>query len=105
MTGAARIGCCVPFCRRTIGAAKLAPNSEWVCGKHWPLVPKRLKRHKRLIAKLIHREMHKHPLFNEYWKMPPGSRARIRAYHLWTIDAAVWERCKRAAIEAAGGIG
>lgn len=38
-----RIGCCVPFCRRTTKREGcFADAEEYVCGRHWPLVPKRV---------------------------------------------------------------
>ncbi len=46
-----RLGCCVPFCRRTTRRVEFA---EWICGNHWRLVGKpqrqaygRLMRHWR----------------------------------------------------------
>lgn len=42
-----RVSCCVPFCQRTRGDRKgdpLFPGMEWICGPHWRLVDKRIKR-------------------------------------------------------------
>lgn len=39
-----RLSCCIPGCRRTTKAGHLR---EWLCSKHWALVPKRLKHLKR----------------------------------------------------------
>lgn len=36
-----RLSCLVPGCRRT---CKPLPYREWICGKHWPLVPKQFRR-------------------------------------------------------------
>lgn len=42
-----RLHCIVPSCRRTCDPSRF-PNgqayNEWICGKHWSLVPKRLRR-------------------------------------------------------------
>jgi len=102
-----RLNCCVPFCRRTRGIRKGETElpSEWICGPHWAAVPKSVKRRKRLNARFIRREILRQPLVCEYWKLPPGSPARIKAFHMWGVAEALWQRCKRAAIEAAGGIG
>lgn len=35
-----RIRCLVPFCRRTTAAGRF---SEWVCGRHWRQVSRRLR--------------------------------------------------------------
>ena len=36
-----RIGCCIPFCRRT---AEARPETlEWICPKHWATTSKRLR--------------------------------------------------------------
>lgn len=37
-----RITCCVPGCRRTIKAG--GDFTQWVCGKHWPAVPKSMRK-------------------------------------------------------------
>lgn len=36
-----RTPCLIPGCRRTIKAQP--PATEWVCGQHWRLVPKRMR--------------------------------------------------------------
>lgn len=34
-----RIGCCIPFCRRTTSNARFVRGPEWICAKHWGLAP------------------------------------------------------------------
>ena len=76
-----RVACLVPFCRRTRGDRKgeapLQPDAEWICGEHWRAVPRRLK---AIRARAERR----------------GKSAEARRR--------LWAACKRAAIEAAGGI-
>jgi hypothetical protein len=74
-----RLGCCVPFCRRTTARAEF---DEWICGKHWQMVSKDRRR-------------------------AYGRRTRQwRRYY--TVDDAVmarlWAALKREAIERAAGI-
>ena len=38
-----RTPCCIPYCNRTTDELAVR-GREWICGKHWPLVPKNLKR-------------------------------------------------------------
>lgn len=92
-----RIHCLVPGCRRTCKAD--GTFREWICGKHWSGVPKRLRRRKNLVSRMIRREAARNPLFREYWRMSPGSPERIKATRIWRLSDAIWERCKRAAIE------
>lgn len=68
-----RVPCVVPFCRRTTKAGNFR---EWICGKHWRPVSRRLKWLKRTAKR----------------------RGR------YDIAARTWERCKRQAIERAAGI-
>ncbi len=42
-----RMGCCMPFCRRTVSRDK--GYKEWLCPNHWRMVPKRLKWLKRRV--------------------------------------------------------
>lgn len=76
-----RIVCCVPFCRRTTRNDK--GYSEWICGKHWPLVPRHLKRRKRQAERIAKR----------------GDRPAA-----WRLAGLIWQRCKREAIERAMGL-
>ncbi|ELT47401.1 hypothetical protein D584_19913 [Brucella intermedia M86] len=79
-----RIQCCVPFCRRTIAADKLPPeHNEWLCIKHWPLVPASLRHRKRRAERIARRK---------------------QTEAAWRLASALWQRCKRAAIERAGGL-
>lgn len=81
-----RITCCVPFCRGTRGLRKADAGimpEEWICSKHWKLVPARLKR-LRSAARRVGR--------------------KGQAERTYKIDGWLWRECKRAAIEAAGGL-
>jgi len=74
-----RLPCEVPGCNRTVGRAEIDPlDDEAICGKHWRLVPRALKRvharHKREFRK-----------FGFYPR--PSAAARI------------WDRCLRIASE------
>lgn len=99
-----RLPCCVPFCRRTIAAEKIAPNTEWICGRHWPLVSRKLKAEYRLAKRRARRILARRPIYREYWKLPPGSPERLRAVSMWRRLEAIWERCKAQAIERAAGL-
>lgn len=79
-----RSGCCVPFCRRTSTLFR----DEWICGEHWRLVDRDLK---RLRTRLLIR-----------FKRRPQTMAVRRAW--LRIEQATWRRMKRQAIERATGI-
>lgn len=95
-----RIACCVPFCRRTTGK----PFKEWICARHWSVVPRSLRAEltaaKRQAKKITARK----PLHREWWKYPAGSADRLSALGMWRRLDRIWDRCKTAAIETAGGI-
>lgn len=103
-----RIPCVVPFCRRskkaTLGVTYFTDTPEWICGDHWRLVPKKARDVKNRSARELRREIGRNPLVAEYWKMPPGSPERLKAVRLWRVHDRIWNRCKRIAIERAGGI-
>lgn len=80
-----RISCCVPFCRRTIAIERLLPDNEWLCAEHWRAVPRQLK---AVRARLRRRR----------------KRLGHQTSVMRGIDARSWELCKRAAIEAVGGL-
>jgi hypothetical protein len=74
-----RIRCVVPHCACTRGDRKnspVAPGMEFICRKHWALVPKAWKRRRRLFARRQRRD----------------------------LEAKMWDRMKRIAIERAVGI-
>jgi hypothetical protein len=91
-----RLGCCVPFCRRTTKR----DCSEWVCGPHWAAVPTLLKKRKYKLFRLYKRRFGT----NGYWAYPAGSPNRLLAVRLERLCEKAWKRCKRAAIETAAGI-
>lgn len=81
----ARIGCCIPFCRRTRknpGADGIYAT-EWICGPHWIAVP---KERRRVYGRL-----------KRAWRRFHFEADGIRS-------ARIWLRLKRQAIEAAVGI-
>lgn len=85
MTAAARIQCCIPFCRRTRGGRKgdpLRDGSEWICGEHWRLVPRRQRQ-----------------AYGRYAR-------EWRRFGAWEPAAArLWRWIKRRATERAMGVG
>lgn len=112
-----RIHCCVPFCENSRPNDNSYP--EWICAEHYRAVPRRLRAFKARVQKAydtakvqceaIRQEN------DDYAREHPGRahmdivtrlsvvsrrRQRKQAQLLRT-----WERCKVAAIEAAGGIG
>lgn len=76
-----RIRCCVPYCRRTTGK----PVGEWICGNHWPLIPKDRRRAWGRLKRL--------------WRRLPQNVVLSSR-----LDV-VWENLKRTAIDRAAGIG
>lgn len=95
-----RIPCIVPFCRCTADAAKVAPNTEIICQKHWRLVPaqtkaryRTVKRRATKIWKLINRDKR---VFR-----PGADTAYFRAQD---SVGKCWRQIKREAIERAAGI-
>lgn len=87
MTAPDRIPCCVPFCKRTASRAKFPEAAEIICGKHYrlasPVLRQRLSKLRRRAAR--------------YSDIRKIKRAEI-------LDAWLWERIKRQAIERAVGI-
>jgi hypothetical protein len=82
-----RLRCLVPFCRRTRGDRKgdpIGPGDEWVCGPHWSVTDRALRR-----------------LY---------SLCRRRTRRGWTdrdwrgLQVGLWHRLKRQATERAVGL-
>lgn len=93
-----RLSCCVPHCRRT----RKNPDGykAWICGKHWQLVPKHLRRRDRKLVRRYVRRFGRNP----FWHFPGGSPERIEAVRLTRLCEKSWEACKKKAIEGAAGI-
>ncbi|MEW9304496.1 hypothetical protein [Labrys neptuniae] len=102
-----RITCLVPFCRCTLVPSD-PKHTEGICQKHWRLMPRAVKARRRQalrrVAKLKRmwdgnrRGQERIESTGRYLKY---CAALTRAYQQ-SYDA--WDRCKAAAIEAAGGI-
>ncbi len=90
LDGPGRIGCLVPFCRATRGDHKgdrpLTDGCEWICERHYRMIPRALKRRRAALRRLAGRA-------------DEARRARINR-----LDHILWQRAKRIATEAAGGI-
>lgn len=88
--GPGRIGCLVPFCRSTRGDWKgdepLHDGVEWMCWKHYRLVPRSVRRRRTRLDRMSTRA-------------DEAQRNRIR-----TLQRRLWARAKASAIEAAGGL-
>lgn len=79
-----RIPCVVPYCRRTI--KDTGEFDLWICGIHWRLVDKRLKRRIAKVRRVIRRSSGRHN-----W------RARL-------LHSKIWHQCQAQAIERAMGL-
>lgn len=79
---ARRLNCCVPFCRRSAAQESFPECTEYLCGRHYSLVDKRLRLRRAKVKRL-------RPRF--------PNRARDVDWRLWTL-------AKAQAIERAGGL-
>lgn len=71
MAESKRIACCVPFCRRTASADRFPGADEWICEKHWPLVPRKVKLLKRRVEARMRRKptVRNHEACMRVWDM------------------------------------
>ncbi|MGV7034899.1 hypothetical protein [Methylobacterium symbioticum] len=96
----ARTRCIVPFCGCTAATARIHPSTEWICQRHWRLVPRATKARWWQVK---HRR-------RRIWRRLGDSRVITKPGPLtiWNtanrLCARTWERCKAEAIEMAGGI-
>lgn len=95
-----RIACCVPHCKRTIAEEKLAPNTEWVCQKHWTAVPRKARR----LLTFTYRRYKRRFGDRRFWDYPGGSPQRLACIAAERANLAAWNECKRLAIEGAMGL-
>jgi hypothetical protein len=96
-----RTCCVVPFCRRT--TARFKQPVEWICPVHWPMVSKRTKARRRLADRIAARSDLR---FRRQYDQQGGcTELQLdRALAGMSLSKKLWERCKREAIERAGGI-
>ena len=80
LTAPARIRCLVPFCRRTRAAGGLP---EWICGKHWALIPARRRRAYARARRIA---------------------SKTGEQRAWKAAARLWRRLRAQACAAAGGL-
>jgi hypothetical protein len=99
-----RLPCCVPYCRRTTAADRIAPNNEWICQIHWRLVPATVKRRKRLADRIWDRANATFLRLYEEQGCCFHEHQYRRALAARDVRSAAWQRCKRQAIERAAGI-
>lgn len=117
MTG--RTKCCIPFCRRTTATSRLpASHTEWICSTHWRLVTRKAKLMKRRaeeayeVARMICVQIDAEGVDSA---KANGGGVRQEIIYRYSVAASfaakkgkqanrAWDRCKRQAIEAAGGI-
>jgi len=79
-----RLTCCIPFCRRTVARkGKFSDAEEMICGPHWRLVSRKIKR----LRAAIRREQR----LNRFAHRPD-------------LDDWLWREAKRQAIERSAGI-
>lgn len=95
-----RIPCCVPFCRRTAARDRFPNCDEIICGKHWRMAPASWRRRQARLGRMYRRRYGG----RGYWEFPGGSSDRLACLKLANMCNAMWNRCKKAAIEAAGGL-
>lgn len=96
-----RIQCCVPFCKRTHRNDE--GYVEWICQRHWSLVPRRTRGKWKLSKKVAKRSSER---FNAQYEEQGGflDPQLNRATAAIELSNKIWERCKREAFERAGGI-
>ena len=96
--GCERLGCCIPFCRRTFRQdKKLTPwpaGSVIMCGKHWRTAPLELRQRDRHLRRLI----------KKIERLVPNPKARrmhdrVRRWHDQN-----WFRAEKIINERAAGI-
>lgn len=82
-----RIPCEVPFCRRTARADKYEPGVRIICGKHWRLADRSLRRRWSRLKRLLKR----------------GVTSRVEQRLIYLCNR-LWERALKQAIERAMGV-
>lgn len=77
--------CLVPFCRRTASAKLMGGAAQFLCGKHYPLVDKRIRRLRARVKRKVRKTG---------WTVA-----------LARLDDRLWDRAKQQALDRAGALG
>lgn len=114
-SGHPRVSCAVAGCTRGTTRIENGPDWRWLntgtndpgwlCGVHWPRVPRSLKTRRSAVTRLWKRRLRKARV-RSFWELPPGSPQRIAIVRTERLLIAIWSRCVRIAageIEAADG--
>lgn len=90
-----RLPCDVPGCGNSSRKWAELGCASYICGPHWRMVPKRLKRRRRLICRLAIRrsEMRDH-----------GDHLTAVSLRAARLEGRAWAAIVRGAIQAAAGI-
>lgn len=106
--GHPKVTCLVPGCPRYTTTLEPLPEGNvwlehpedqahrWICGGHWRLVPRYMKRRRSELTKRWRAIRRKHGV-SVYWELPPGSPPRLEMVRLERLIPKAW-----AAIERAG---
>lgn len=87
-----RSSCCVPFCARW--STLFPPGEEWMCGRHWRLADRSLRRFFRVRLR---------QLYDRWAAAPQNSRQQFLAWRRWhRTNRLIWARIKRQVIGRAG---
>lgn len=103
-SGHPRVGCCVPGCTRGTTRIEAAngwtwldtgtTDPGWICGVHWPRVPRSLKRRRTSLVRAWRRKL-KQARVSAFWELPAGAQQRIAIVRTERLIRAVWARCVR----------
>jgi hypothetical protein len=99
LTGNPPIKCMVPSCKAQTGRFELlengrwlesdSPVAEWLCTRHWALVPRYMKRRRTKLIRL----WRKYNPSGKFWDYPGGSTERRRILRIETLIRRTWSRC------------
>lgn len=87
------IRCDVPGCPGR--STRFAGFAGWLCSRHWPLVPRRLRRRRAQLRRLLKKRGESYTTKHAWYATTPRANR---------LEDAIWRQMVRAATEAAAGI-
>jgi hypothetical protein len=98
-SGFPRVSCLIEGCPSTTTTAETLVDARWLetnsgegyflCSRHWRLVPRYMKRRRRVLIKL----WRKYNPSGCFWDYPPGSPERLKILRIEKLIRLTWERC------------